>query len=87
MVHQIREVEMALALQPLLGATEQAGASFRQRLVFREDLGAGTEIDTTYLRTARCSEGMEPDRWESVYGRTTKRAVRRGDPVTEECLK
>ena len=87
MVRQIREVEMALALPSIIGATTEAGASFRQRLVFREDLGAGTEIDTTHLRTARCSEGMEPDRWEEVYGRTTNRAVRMGDPVTEECLR
>ena len=86
MVGQIREIEAALALAPRMGATTDTGASFRQRLVFRIDLPAGMKINTTYLRTARCSEGLEPDRWEDAYGRITKRAVRMGDPVTEECL-
>ncbi len=55
---------------------------FRRGLYFVRDLAAGQVIDNDAVSSLRPAADLEPDEIGEVIGRTTVRAVRRGDPVT-----
>jgi len=86
MVRAVRKVERSLAAVPRLGVEDGVGTGFRRRLVFASDLEEGAVVGPDSIRSARCSQGLEPDAAEHVIGRTVLEAVRYGDPVTKEVV-
>lgn len=80
MVKAVREAESAMGTVQL-GASTEAGKGWRRRLVAARDLPAGHVLCDDDVVTARCGEGCEPD---YLYaGRTIRRALTEGEPLTE----
>ncbi len=63
---------------------ESASLRFRRGLYFVRDLPSGALIDESSVRSLRPAAALEPDAIGQVIGRSTTRAVRRGDPVMPE---
>lgn len=75
--------------QAKIGPTpsEEPQLALRRSLYFARDMEAGEVLDSGALVTARPAMGLSPHRFDSLIGKTMPRAVKRGDPVTEESFK
>jgi len=74
--------------QPLFGAgvAETGSVTFRRSLYFVRDLAAGTEITHQDVRAIRPGHGVPPGEIDRVVGRKVAVAVKRGAPVSWDCL-
>lgn len=67
-------------------ASERPSLGLRRSLTFVRDLAAGVPITAADVRALRPGGGLPPDAVSDVVGRSTNRAVRRGEPVTRDLL-
>ena len=65
---------------------EVGSLRFRRGLYFVRDLVAGEVVDANSVRSLRPAAELGPDSFEQVVGRTARRDVRRGEPVTWDAL-
>lgn len=68
------------------GPSKGESASLRRSLYFSQDCPAGWMIGGSEMVTARPALGLPPAQFEQLWGKTLKRAVKRGQPVTLECF-
>lgn len=68
------------------GESETGSRVFRRSLYFVRDLPAGARLTAEDFRAIRPGHGLPPSYAELVAGRTLRRAVTRGTPVTWESL-
>jgi N-acetylneuraminate synthase len=64
------------------GDTESGSKAFRRSLYFVRDLPLGTTISADDIRAIRPGFGLAPSTIERIIGRSTRRSVTRGSPVT-----
>jgi len=74
--------------QPSFGAgvAEEGSVTFRRSLYFVRDLAAGAEITHQDVRSIRPGHGVPPGEIDRVVGRKVAVAVKRGAPVSWDCL-
>lgn len=65
---------------------ERAQTVFKRSVYAERDLPAGHVIAPGDIRVVRPARGLHPKEFESTHGRTVARLVRRGEPLTDECL-
>jgi N-acetylneuraminate synthase len=63
-------------------AAEQASLKFRRSLYVVADLRAGETLTADNVRSIRPGYGLPPRHYESVIGRTVRRDVKRGTPLS-----
>jgi len=66
--------------------SEKGTLLFRRSLYFVKDMQAGERITREHVRSLRPSGGLPPKHLPELLGKTVKRDVKRGDPVTQEVL-
>jgi len=88
MVRQIRAVSSALGdgVKKPAPCEEKNRAAARRGLVAARDLPAGRALTREDLAAKRPGVGISPAEIDRVFGRTLKRALRRDQPLTEDCL-
>ena len=83
MVEQVREVEKAMgSVQYGVSRQEESNACFRRSLFVVEDIAAGEVLTPEKIRSIRPAYGLKPKHYQEVLGRTAKRALRRGTPLS-----
>lgn len=83
MVEQVREVEKAMgSVQCGVSRQEESNACFRRSLFVVEDIAAGEVLTPEKIRSIRPAYGLKPKHYQEVLGRTAKRALRRGTPLS-----
>ena len=83
MVEQVREVEKAMgSVQYGVSRQEESNACFRRSLFVVEDIAAGEVLTPEKIRSIRSAYGLKPKHYQEVLGRTAKRALRRGTPLS-----
>lgn len=83
MVEQVREVEKAMgSVQYGVSRQEESNACFRRSLFVVEDIAAGEVLTPEKIRSIRPAYGLKPKYYQEVLGRTAKRALRRGTPLS-----
>ncbi len=83
MVEQVREVEKAMGtVQYGVSRQEESNACFRRSLFVVEDIAAGEVLTPEKIRSIRPAYGLKPKHYQEVLGRTAKRALRRGTPLS-----
>lgn len=83
MVEQVREVEKAMgSVQYGVSRQEESNACFRRSLFVVEDIAAGEALTPEKIRSIRPAYGLKPKHYQEVLGRTAKRALRRGTPLS-----
>ncbi len=83
MVEQVREVEKAMgSVQYGVSRQEESNACFRRSLFVVEDIAAGEVLTPEKIRSIRPAYGLKPKHYQKVLGRTAKRALRRGTPLS-----
>ena len=83
MVEQVREVEKAMgSVQYGVSRQEESNACFRRSLFVVEDIAAGEVLTPEKIRSSRPAYGLKPKHYQEVLGRTAKRALRRGTPLS-----
>jgi pseudaminic acid synthase len=87
LVLEVRRAE-AMMGQPTFGAglAEEGNVVFRRSLYVVEDVGAGEPFTTRNVRSIRPGFGMAPRFLDVVVGRSARRAVARGTPLTWDLL-
>ena len=87
MVEQVREVEQAMGTV-CYGVTrqEESNACFRRSLFVVQDIAAGEMLTPENIRSIRPAYGLKPKHYQEVLGRTAKRALKRGTPLSFEDL-
>lgn len=87
MVEQVREVEQAMGTV-CYGVTsqEESNACFRRSLFVVQDIAAGEALTPENIRSIRPAYGLKPKHYQEVLGRTAKRALKRGTPLSFEDL-
>ena len=87
MVEQVREVEQAMGTV-CYGVTrqEESNACFRRSLFVVQDIAAGETLTPENIRSIRPAYGLKPKHYQEVLGRTAKRALKRGTPLSFEDL-
>jgi len=68
------------------GVAEEGSVTFRRSLYFVRDLAAGAEITHQDVRSIRPGHGVPPGEIDRVVGRKVAVAVKRGAPVSWDCL-
>jgi N-acetylneuraminate synthase len=68
------------------GVAEEGSVTFRRSLYFVRDLAAGAEITHQDVRSIRPGHGVPPGEIDRVVGRRVAVAVKRGAPVSWDCL-
>ncbi len=68
------------------GASERTSKSHRRSLYITRDLAAGETIDQSAIRAIRPGHGLPPKFLDTLIGKTVKRDVGRGTPVTWDLL-
>jgi N-acetylneuraminate synthase len=70
------------------GATdaEKKSLVFRRSLYVAEDMKAGEEFTARNLRIVRPGNGLHPRHYEQLLGKRVTRDLRKGTPVSWECL-
>ena len=88
MVRQIRAVSSALGdgVKRPAPCEEKNRAAARRSLVAAHDLPAGTALARPDLAAKRPGKGISPADIDRVLGKSLKRALRRDEALTEECL-
>ncbi len=83
MVCQVREVEKAMG-KVYYGVTEQeeSNAVFRRSLFVVKDIEAGGVFTPDNIRSIRPAYGLKPKYYKEVLGKTAKRELKRGTPLT-----
>ncbi len=83
MVEQVREVEKAMgSVQYGVSRQEESNACFRRSLFVVEDIAAGEVLTPEKIRSIRPAYGLKPKHYQEVLGRTAKRSLRRGTPLS-----
>lgn len=83
MVEQVREVEKAMGtVQYGVSRQEESNACFRRSLFVVEDIAAGEVLTPEKIRSIRPAYGLKPKHYQEVLGRTAKRSLRRGTPLS-----
>ena len=83
MVEQVREVEKAMGtVQYGVSRQEESNACFRRSLFVVEDIAAGEVLTPEKIRSIRPAYGLKPKYYQEVLGRTAKRSLRRGTPLS-----
>ena len=65
---------------------EKESLSFRRSLYASQDIAAGETITTTNVRCVRPGFGLHPRHFPEVLGRTARRAIAAGDPLSLDAL-
>lgn len=65
---------------------EKASMVFRRSIFAVKDIGEGEVFTTENLRVIRPGYGVKPKYLEELLGKRSGRAIRRGEPVSEEIL-
>lgn len=88
MVRQIRAVSSALGdgIKRPAPCEEKNLAAARRSLVAARDLPAGRGLSRSDLAAKRPATGISPADIDRVLGKTLKRALRRDEALTEDCL-
>ncbi len=69
----------------LLGS-ERGNIQFRRSLYVTADVPAGAPLSRASVRSVRPGLGLSPEHLDAVIGRTAKRALHRGEPLTWDML-
>lgn len=85
MVDQVREVERAMG-KVKYGVTkqEESNAGFRRSLFVVKDIAAGEKLTPENIRSIRPAYGLKPKYYKKVLGKTAKRDISRGTPLSFE---
>ena len=87
MVEQVREVEQAMGTVCYgITSQEESNACFRRSLFVVQDIAAGEMLTPENIRSIRPAYGLKPKHYQEVLGRTAKRALKRGTPLSFEDL-
>lgn len=87
MVEQVREVEQAMGIVCYgITSQEESNACFRRSLFVVQDIAAGEMLTPENIRSIRPAYGLKPKHYQEVLGRTAKRALKRGTPLSFEDL-
>jgi N-acetylneuraminate synthase/N,N'-diacetyllegionaminate synthase len=83
LVRSIRTVEASLGdgVKRPVASEEENRNLVRRSLVAREDIAAGATLTAAMLTALRPGGGISPAERERVVGRTSRRAVREGEPI------
>ncbi len=88
MVAQVREVEKAMGTVTYgVSEQEKSNACFRRSLFVVEDIQAGEQLTAENIRSIRPAYGLAPKHYKEVLGRTAKRDLKRGTPLSFEDIK
>ena len=83
MVEKVREVEAAMGKVTYgVSKQEESNACFRRSLFVVKDIKAGEKITAENIRSIRPAYGMKPKHYKEVLGKTVKRDLERGTPLT-----
>lgn len=87
LVSAVRKAEAALG-DGRLGRSEREAKSlaFRRSLFVVEDIPAGEPLTAENIRAIRPGDGLAPKHYRDVLGRTAARELRRGTPLSWDCL-
>jgi len=87
MIDGIRLAEKAIG-RPTYGpgTTETGSRAFRRSLFVVEDIKAGERLSERNLRSIRPGDGLHPRHYEEVLGKTAKRDLPRGTPLSLDDL-
>lgn len=87
MVEACRSAKAALGDETLGPVkAEEDSLMFRRALYFTRDMKVGEEIGPLDVRSYRPAFGLPPSRLPDLMGKTVRRSVHRGEPVTGELL-
>lgn len=87
MVNQVREVERAIGTVTYgVSAQEESNACFRRSLFAVKDIAAGDALTPENVRSIRPAYGLKPKYYKEVLGRTAKRDLKRGTPLTFDAI-
>ena len=87
MVEQVREAEQAMGTVCYgITSQEESNACFRRSLFVVQDIAAGEMLTPENIRSIRPAYGLKPKHYQEVLGRTAKRALKRGTPLSFEDL-
>lgn len=87
MVNQVREVERAIGTVTYgVSAQEESNACFRRSLFAVKDIAAGDAFTPENVRSIRPAYGLKPKYYKEVLGRTAKRDLKRGTPLTFDAI-
>ncbi len=85
MVNQVREVEKAMGKVSYgVSKQEETNACFRRSLFVVEDIAAGEKLTPDNIRSIRPAYGLKPKYYKEVLGKTAKRGLKRGTPLSLE---
>lgn len=87
MVDTIRAAEQAMG-KVCYGPSSQESSNlnFRRSLFVVEDIAAGEQITSQNIRSIRPAYGLKPKYYNEVLGKTVKRDLKRGTPLSFEDL-
>lgn len=69
-----------------LKSSEQGNRAFRRSIYAVADLAAGEVLTRENVRVIRPGHGLAPKHLPAVLGRTARRAIKRGTPITTDLL-
>lgn len=67
-------------------SSEKVSFSHRPSLYFVEDIEPGTKIEAHHIRSVRPGKGLPPKELENIIGKTLKKEVKKGTPVSWNCF-
>lgn len=70
-----------------LSERERAQTVFKRSVYADRDLPAGHRIEPGDIRIVRPAKGLHPREFDASHGRVVQRAVRKGEPLTADCLR
>ena len=83
MVAQVREAEQMLGrVEYGPRERERASLKFRRSLFVVEDVKAGETLTEKNVRSIRPAGGLAPKFWQQVEGKTARRDLKRGEPLS-----
>ncbi len=69
-----------------LSAKERAQTVFKRSIYVVRDLPAGHQLGPGDIRVIRPAKGLHPREFDATHGRILSRAIRKGEPLTIDCL-
>jgi pseudaminic acid synthase len=69
-----------------LKSSEQGNIKFRRSLYVVENIAKGELLSPSNVRSIRPGYGLTPKHYEEVIGLTAKRDLKRGEPLTWDCV-
>lgn len=83
MVRQVREVEKAMGkVYYGVSKQEESNACFRRSLFVVKDIAAGETFTSENIRSIRPAYGLKPKYYKDVLGKTARRELKRGTPLS-----